>query len=323
MTHPAPHGARLAFGLRLPLFRQPQLADHLRRPQRLRGRSPGHDAAQHLHGAADAHVVVQLAECVGECVEVRQWVEGGGHDGTRGWEQGCGHKSSNLPFRGCQEMPRGIAAGFSFDGAGAGRVVMHDGTRGRDASRPSSTPSDPGRTGCSGRLPPQRWLRQALEDPGHAAEEGENAGPNSPSSPHGGRSVSDRAYSRGQPPNRQARSERRGHRDADGGQPRPFGRDGCYADQEIPSARRAGSVSDRSRTRLGVPRTPVAHAPGSPGGSDWSWRWGSGGPGVQGLRGVPESNGKVTSKGTAVACLVLAALLVGWAAAAPYVMWGP
>ena len=63
--------------------------------------------------------------------------------------------------------------------------------------------------------------------------------------------------------------------------------------------------------------------PGEPGGSDWSWRWGSGGPGVQGLRGVPESNGKVTSKGTAVACLVLAALLVGWAAAAPYVMWGP
>jgi hypothetical protein len=45
--------------------------------------------------------------------------------------------------------------------------------------------------------------------------------------------------------------------------------------------------------------------------------------GVQGLRGVPESNGKVTSKATAVACLVLAALLAAWAAAAPYVMWGP
>jgi hypothetical protein len=44
--------------------------------------------------------------------------------------------------------------------------------------------------------------------------------------------------------------------------------------------------------------------------------------GVQGLRGVPDSNGKVTSKGTAIACLVLALLLAAAAAAAPYLMWG-
>ena len=44
--------------------------------------------------------------------------------------------------------------------------------------------------------------------------------------------------------------------------------------------------------------------------------------GVQGLRGVPDSSGKVTSKGTAIVCLVLAALLAAGAVAAPYLMWG-
>jgi hypothetical protein len=42
--------------------------------------------------------------------------------------------------------------------------------------------------------------------------------------------------------------------------------------------------------------------------------------GVQGLRGVPDSTGKTTSKGTAVVCLVLAALLAAGAIAAPYLM---
>jgi hypothetical protein len=45
-------------------------------------------------------------------------------------------------------------------------------------------------------------------------------------------------------------------------------------------------------------------------------------PGIQGLRGVPDSTGKKTSKGTAVACLVLAGLLAAGALAAPYWMWG-
>jgi hypothetical protein len=44
--------------------------------------------------------------------------------------------------------------------------------------------------------------------------------------------------------------------------------------------------------------------------------------GVQGLRGVPDSSGKTTSKGTAIACLVLAALLAAGALVAPYLMWG-
>jgi hypothetical protein len=44
--------------------------------------------------------------------------------------------------------------------------------------------------------------------------------------------------------------------------------------------------------------------------------------GVQGLRGVPDTSGKTTDKGTAIACLVLAALLGVGAAVAPYLMWG-
>jgi hypothetical protein len=44
--------------------------------------------------------------------------------------------------------------------------------------------------------------------------------------------------------------------------------------------------------------------------------------GVQGLRGVPDSNGKVTPKGTAVACLVIAGILVIASAAAPFFMGG-
>jgi hypothetical protein len=39
------------------------------------------------------------------------------------------------------------------------------------------------------------------------------------------------------------------------------------------------------------------------------------------LRGVPDSSGKVTSKGTAVVCLFLAVLLAIGAVAAPYLMW--
>jgi len=66
------------------LPRHPHPTDHLRRAERLSGRAAGHDAAERLHGAADAHVVVEFAERVGECVEVREWVEGGGHGGTRG-----------------------------------------------------------------------------------------------------------------------------------------------------------------------------------------------------------------------------------------------
>jgi hypothetical protein len=45
--------------------------------------------------------------------------------------------------------------------------------------------------------------------------------------------------------------------------------------------------------------------------------------GVQGLRGVPDSSGKVTPKGTAVACLVIAAVLGIAALAAPYLISGP
>jgi hypothetical protein len=37
--------------------------------------------------------------------------------------------------------------------------------------------------------------------------------------------------------------------------------------------------------------------------------------GVQGLRGIPDSKGKATSKGTAVACLAFALLLVAGAVA--------
>jgi hypothetical protein len=44
-------------------------------------------------------------------------------------------------------------------------------------------------------------------------------------------------------------------------------------------------------------------------------------PGIQGLRGVPDSTGKKTSRGTAIACLVLAVLLAAGALAAPYLMW--
>ena len=45
-------------------------------------------------------------------------------------------------------------------------------------------------------------------------------------------------------------------------------------------------------------------------------------PGIQGLRGVPDSTGKKTSKGTAIVCLVLAFVVVAAAIAAPYLMWG-
>jgi hypothetical protein len=41
---------------------------------------------------------------------------------------------------------------------------------------------------------------------------------------------------------------------------------------------------------------------------------------VQGLRGVPDANGKTTDTGTAVACLVMAALMAAGAAAAPFAM---
>lgn len=44
--------------------------------------------------------------------------------------------------------------------------------------------------------------------------------------------------------------------------------------------------------------------------------------GVQGLRGVPDSSGKVTPKGTAIACLVIAGVLAVAAVLAPYLMWG-
>jgi hypothetical protein len=43
--------------------------------------------------------------------------------------------------------------------------------------------------------------------------------------------------------------------------------------------------------------------------------------GVQGLRGVPDTTGKTTSKGMAVVCLVLAVLLATGAIAAPYLLW--
>ena len=42
--------------------------------------------------------------------------------------------------------------------------------------------------------------------------------------------------------------------------------------------------------------------------------------GVQGLRGKPDTTGEVTSKPTAVACLVLALVLGIAALAAPYLM---
>jgi hypothetical protein len=44
--------------------------------------------------------------------------------------------------------------------------------------------------------------------------------------------------------------------------------------------------------------------------------------GVQGLRGVPDSTGKTTDKRTAIACLVIAAVLGVGAILAPYLMWG-
>jgi hypothetical protein len=44
--------------------------------------------------------------------------------------------------------------------------------------------------------------------------------------------------------------------------------------------------------------------------------------GIQGLRGVPDTTGKTTGKGTAIACLVIAALLGIGALVAPYLMWG-
>jgi hypothetical protein len=46
-------------------------------------------------------------------------------------------------------------------------------------------------------------------------------------------------------------------------------------------------------------------------------------PGVQGLRGVPDSTGKKTSKATAIACLILGTLLAVGALAAPYLMQLP
>ena len=42
--------------------------------------------------------------------------------------------------------------------------------------------------------------------------------------------------------------------------------------------------------------------------------------GVQGLRGVPDSKGKVSSKGTAIVCLVLALLLAAGAVALPFLL---
>lgn len=44
-------------------------------------------------------------------------------------------------------------------------------------------------------------------------------------------------------------------------------------------------------------------------------------PGIQGLRGVPDSTGKRTSRGTAIVCLLLAILLAAAAVAAPDLMW--
>jgi hypothetical protein len=44
--------------------------------------------------------------------------------------------------------------------------------------------------------------------------------------------------------------------------------------------------------------------------------------GVQGLRGVPDSTGKVTPRGIAIVCLVLAAALGVAALLAPYLMGG-
>ena len=42
--------------------------------------------------------------------------------------------------------------------------------------------------------------------------------------------------------------------------------------------------------------------------------------GVQGLRGAPDSNGKKTSKGVAITCLLLGLLIAGGALAMPYLM---
>ena len=46
-------------------------------------------------------------------------------------------------------------------------------------------------------------------------------------------------------------------------------------------------------------------------------------PGIQGLRGVPDSTGKKTSKATAVVCLILSVLLAAGAIAAPYLIQLP
>lgn len=43
--------------------------------------------------------------------------------------------------------------------------------------------------------------------------------------------------------------------------------------------------------------------------------------GIQGLRGVPDSTGKVTGKGTAIACVAIAIVVAAAAIAAPYLMW--
>jgi hypothetical protein len=42
--------------------------------------------------------------------------------------------------------------------------------------------------------------------------------------------------------------------------------------------------------------------------------------GVQGLRGVPDSTGKKTDKGTAIACLVIAGMLSVGALLAPFLI---
>jgi hypothetical protein len=43
--------------------------------------------------------------------------------------------------------------------------------------------------------------------------------------------------------------------------------------------------------------------------------------GIQGLRGVPDKSGKVTSKGTAIVCLCIGVLLGAAAVVARYLMW--
>jgi hypothetical protein len=43
-------------------------------------------------------------------------------------------------------------------------------------------------------------------------------------------------------------------------------------------------------------------------------------PAIQGLRGIPDPNGKKTSIGTAIACLILAVLVAAGAIASPYLI---